>query len=284
MPKRYSLAITSSTPASAAKRLARLPIPSRLRWFSACASARRSLEQRGEHDEEQHEADAGRASEPERRPGRADLQQLGARLRAITAAAPRSARGRPARATSSAATSSCSTTPAAAAISPTRSLGRAVDEQHAVAVGRRPRSLAARAPPAASSACGLRTRTAPPSRAVSSCERRLGDEPAAVHDQHAVDGLRDLGEHVARDEHRPAAGGERAQEVAQPAHALRDRARSPARRGSSSSGLAEQRRREPEPLPHAERVALHAAARRRLRARRAAAPRRRASRAGRWRA
>ena len=53
-------------------------------------------------------------------------------------------------------------------------------------------------------------------------------------------------------------GGERAQEVAQPAHALRVE---PVRRlvEDEQLGLAEQRRREAEPLAHAERVALDAA-------------------------
>ena len=40
-----------------------------------------------------------------------------------------------------------------------------------------------------------------------------------VDDQHPVDGLRDLREEVARDEHRAAGGGEILQEGAKPANA-----------------------------------------------------------------
>ena len=94
-------------------------------------------------------------------------------------------------------------------------------------------------------------------------ERRLDDELAAVDDQHLVDGLRDLCEHVARDEHGPLPGGERAQEVAQPAHAFRVE---PVCRlvEDQQLGVAEQRGGEPEPLAHAERVPLDAAASRRV--------------------
>ena len=67
---------------------------------------------------------------------------------------------------------------------------------------------------------GVRTRTEPPTRRQL-FERGLGDELAAVDDQHLVDGLGDLGEYMAGDQHGPAGGGEGAQEVAQPAHALR---------------------------------------------------------------
>jgi hypothetical protein len=51
-------------------------------------------------------------------------------------------------------------------------------------------------------------------------ERRLDDQPAAVDDEDLVDRLRDFGQVVAGDEDRPALRRERAQEVAQPAHAF----------------------------------------------------------------
>ena len=88
-------------------------------------------------------------------------------------------------------------------------------------------------------------------------ERRLDDQLAAGDDQHVVDRLRDLGEHVARHQHRAAAGRVRADEVAQPAHALGVET---VRRlvQDQQLGVAEQRRGETEPLAHAERVALHA--------------------------
>ena len=91
-------------------------------------------------------------------------------------------------------------------------------------------------------------------------ERRLGDEPAVVDDHDPVDRLLHLGEHVAGDEHAAAARREGAQEVAQPAHPLGVEA---VRRlvEDEQLRLAEQRRREPEALPHPERVALHAPAR-----------------------
>ena len=91
-----------------------------------------------------------------------------------------------------------------------------------------------------------------------SAQRRLRDRAAAVDDDDVVGGLRDLGQHVAGDEHRAALGGERAQEVAQPADALRVEAV----RGlveHEHARVAEQRGREPEPLAHAERVAARAA-------------------------
>ena len=94
-------------------------------------------------------------------------------------------------------------------------------------------------------------------------ERRLDHELAAVDDQHLVDGLGDLGEHVARDEHGPLPGREPAQEIAQPADTL---GVEPVCRlvEDQQLGIAEQRSREAEPLAHPERVALHASARRTL--------------------
>ncbi len=79
-----------------------------------------------------------------------------------------------------------------------------------------------------------------------------------MDDHHVVDGLCDLREHVARDEDRPALGRERAEEVAKPPDALRIE---PIRRlvEHEHLGIAEQRGGEAEPLPHPERVALHAA-------------------------
>ena len=92
-------------------------------------------------------------------------------------------------------------------------------------------------------------------------ERGLDDELAAVDDQHLIDGLRNLGQHMAGDQHCPLAGREGAQEVAQPAHALRVE---PVRRlvEDQQLGIAEQCGREPQPLPHPERVALDATVRR----------------------
>src|SRR5262245_2857855 len=52
-------------------------------------------------------------------------------------------------------------------------------------------------------------------------ERLLCDQLAAVDDHDLVRELGDLREHVARDQHRPAACGERAQELAQPADPFR---------------------------------------------------------------
>jgi hypothetical protein len=88
-------------------------------------------------------------------------------------------------------------------------------------------------------------------------ERALRHEPAAADHHHLVDGLRHLGQHVARHEHRAPLARLAAQELAQPADALgieavgglveHERAR-----------VAEQRSREAQPLAHAERVALHA--------------------------
>src|SRR5450755_3332796 len=94
-------------------------------------------------------------------------------------------------------------------------------------------------------------------RAHQAVDRALVDEPAVVDHDHVVDGLRDLAEHVARDQHGPALGGKRAQEVAQPANSLRVEA---------VGGLveheqlrvAEQRRGEREPLAHARRVLARA--------------------------
>ena len=88
-------------------------------------------------------------------------------------------------------------------------------------------------------------------------ERRLHHEAPASDDHDVVDGLRDLGQQVARHDHRPAAVGERTEEAAQPVHAL----------GVEAVGglvedqhlrVAEQGARQAEPLAHAEREALDA--------------------------
>ena len=92
-------------------------------------------------------------------------------------------------------------------------------------------------------------------------QRGLGDRaPARDHDD-LVGGLGDLGQHVAGDEHGAALGGERAQEVAQPADALRVEAVGGLVEHQHAR-VAEQGGGEPEPLAHAERVAAGAAVRR----------------------
>ena len=137
-------------------------------------------------------------------------------------------------------------------------LGRQIRDERRVLESRSPRSLARRAASAAATPPGLRTdarRRARPQLG----DRRLLDELAAMDDHDAVHGLRDLGEHVARDEDRPPFGGERAKEIAQPAHAG---GIEPVRGlvEHEHLGVAEQRGRETEALAHAERVALHAPA------------------------
>ena len=149
--------------------------------------------------------------------------------------------------------------PAAKAMSPTRSLvvpwaSRAWSLLGVVSIC--PRAAARRR---ARAAAGCARGPTPPTRAVSCSSEDSIDEPAAVDDQHLVDGLGDLGEDVARDQHGAALGGERAQEVAQPAHPLRVEAVGGLVE-DEQLGVAEQRRREPEPLAHPERVALDAAA------------------------
>ena len=91
-------------------------------------------------------------------------------------------------------------------------------------------------------------------------ERAVGDQPAVVDDHDLVDGLGDLGQHVAREQHRAALGGQVAQEVAQPADALGVEAVGGLVE-HEDPGIAEQRGGEAEPLGHAEREAAGAAAR-----------------------
>ena len=184
------------------------------------------------------------------------------RIRAITPVPPRSGRGRPLPATSSpgpARAGRSRSRPRARRPSRSTRPRRATRRSRAASSAGRPRA----ATPSSSARCGVRTCTAPATRAVSSSKRRLRHQAAVVDDHDRVDRLRHLGEDVTRHEHRLAVGGERAQEVAQPAHALRVEA---VRRlvEHEELGVAEQRRREREPLPHAERVGLHTAAPRRL--------------------
>ena len=119
------------------------------------------------------------------------------------------------------ASSSCRTTPFAAASSPTRSGGaltrRAAPSPRACTLdsARRPAATASRV------RIGDADDRRPRRHRLDVGHRRLPHEPAAMDDHDLVDGLRDLGEHVARDEDRPALARERAEEVAQPADALR---------------------------------------------------------------
>ena len=257
--------------------------PEQVALVLLAGSARAGVaEEAGQQHEQQHERDHRRATSPsvvrvER------IFSSSARVCAITAPAPRSARGRPARATSPASRARAGRSRRRRRSRRRVSLAAPRDEQRAVAVGGRRRCPRARAPRRSAASCGLRTRTAPPTRAVSSSSGDSVTSRPRLMIRTLVDRLRDLGQHVARDEHRPAARRERAQEVAQPAHAFRVE---PVRRlvEHEQLRLAEQRGGEPEPLPHAERVALDAPVGGRRRARRAAAPRRPASRAARRRA
>ena len=90
-------------------------------------------------------------------------------------------------------------------------------------------------------------------------ERRERHELALVDDHDLIDRLRDLGEHVTRDEDRLARRRELTEKVAQPTDTLRVE---PVRGLVEDQDLriAEQRAREPEPLPHPERIAANAAA------------------------
>ena len=171
----------------------------------------------------------------------------------------RSARGRSPRATRHRSRARAARSTTSAAISPTRSIGAPATISAPSAPGDVSRP-SRRSASCSTLACGLRTRTVPPTRLVSSRERRLDHELALGDDQDVVDGLGDLGQDVARHEHRAPALRVAAQEVAEPAHALGIEAV----RGlveDQQVGVAEQRAREPEPLAHAERVALDAAAR-----------------------
>jgi len=89
----------------------------------------------------------------------------------------------------------------------------------------------------------------------------LGDQAAATEDQDRVDGLSDLGEDVAADQHRSPGLRERAQEGAEPVHA----GRIEAVRGlveDQQLRIAEQRGGQPQALAHPERVGAHGPVRR----------------------
>ena len=151
--------------------------------------------------------------------------------------------------------SSWRTIPFAAAISPTRS-GAAATASVPSPIERasKPASASERRERAGSGRADSRLAG---SHRLDLGHRRVLHEPAPVDDHDLVDGLRDLGEDVARDEHRAALGRERAEEVAEPADPLRVE---PVRRLVEDEHLrvAEERGREPEPLAHPERVALRA--------------------------
>ena len=87
-------------------------------------------------------------------------------------------------------------------------------------------------------------------------EGRLCAKPSSVNDDHLVDGLRDLGEHVAGDQNRAPLAGQRPQEVAQPADALRIEAIGRLIQDQRLR-VAEEGGGEIESLLHAERVRLH---------------------------
>ena len=108
--------------------------------------------------------------------------------------------------------SSWRTIPFAAASSPTRAGARSTAER--LLVHRRDRRSLRGQELAQPRGSGLCTRVAPCAPASTSAIVACWIELAAVDDHDAVDGLRDLGEHVARDENRATLGRERAQEVA----------------------------------------------------------------------
>jgi hypothetical protein len=88
-------------------------------------------------------------------------------------------------------------------------------------------------------------------------DRSALDQATAMDDDHVVDGLLDLGEHVAGDEHRAALRGSAAQDVAQPANALRVQAV----RGlveDEHLGIAQERGGEAQALAHPGGVAARA--------------------------
>ena len=137
--------------------------------------------------------------------------------------------------------------------------GRAADEQHAVvSVATIPR---ARAPPAARAACGLRTRTDPPTRAVSSPSvDSTTSRPRLMISTRSTVCATSASTWLETSTVRPPAANERRKSRSQ-----RTPSGSSPFAGSSSIEqlrVAEQRRGEAEPLPHPERVALHAPVRR----------------------
>ena len=114
-------------------------------------------------------------------------------------------------------------------------------------------------------------------RAVRLCTGPCCDEPAAVDDDDVVDGLRDLGEHVARDEHRAALGGHRRAGSRAASGCPAGRGRWRARRGRAPAGRRAASRRA-RAAGACRASTCPRAGRRRRRAPRAAAPRRRAMR------
>ena len=83
-------------------------------------------------------------------------------------------------------------------------------------------------------------------------------QPAAVEDQDFVDGLGDLGQHVAGEQDGAPLGGEAAQQVAQPADAGRIQAVGRLVKDEHPR-VAQQRRGQREALAHAERERARAA-------------------------
>ena len=106
-------------------------------------------------------------------------------------------------------------------------------------------------------------------------DRALAHQPAPVDHDDVIDGLCDLAQHVTRHQHGPAARRALTQQDAQPADALRVQ---PVQRLVQHQDLriAEQRRRQPEPLAHPGRIAPDPTVRGLARARRSRAPCRRA--------
>ncbi len=131
------------------------------------------------------------------------------------------------------ATSSWSGTPAAKARSPTRSL--VVPCASSACSLLRVVSICSRRSASASFAsCGRADANRAADAGGQLLERGLDDELAAVDDQHLIDGLRNLGQHVAGDQHSPALPARRrAGSRAASAHPP-GRARSRARRGSAA--------------------------------------------------
>ena len=82
----------------------------------------------------------------------------------------------------------------------------------------------------------VRTRTRGPEPRLSASSVLVGDQPAVVDDDDLVDGLGDLGEHVAGEEHGAPLGRPAPQEVAPASGCPRGRARWRARRGRGSAG------------------------------------------------
>ena len=206
-------------------------------------------EQREEQDQRHHCEHQG-----DRGPGRANLQQLCLDLRGHAGASEVSSR------------KMSSSTPCVVDQLVDRDAGGegdvtdpfarcSVDEQRVVGAGRHLQRLGTQrlGEP-------LRVAAADANRAAGPgdqlCQGGREHEPPVIDDEHPVDGLGDLGEDVAGDEHGAALCGQAAQEVPQPADAF---GVEPVGRlvEDQQFRVAEQRRRQPEPLAHPERVSLH---------------------------